>query len=171
MVAYPFYVWWAIQHWHALAVVVPLLVLVTVRGFTAREQGQAASLFYFLTATLLLFAVLLRQLEHAILYYPVWMNAGLLALFGWSIWRPPSVVTRMAILFEGTLDAKGMAYTTAVTKVWCVFFVANGTTAFFIARYGSWDLWALYNGFIAYLLMGLLLLIEWRVRKIVRAKD
>lgn len=171
MLAYPFYVWWAINHWHLLAVLAPLLTLVIVRGFTARKQGRAASLFYFLTAAVLVFAAWLRQLEQAILYYPVWMNAGLLMLFAWSIWQPPSVVTRMASLFEGELDAKGIAYTTSVTKVWCVFFALNGAIAFFIARYGSWDVWALYNGFIAYLLMGLLLLIEWRVRKIVRAKD
>lgn len=171
MVAYPLYVWWAINQLHLLAVFAPLLILVIARGFTATKQGKAAQTFYFMTAALLALAVGLRQLEEAILYYPVWMNVGLLALFAWSIWRPPSVITRMATLFEGTLDAKGVAYTTLVTKVWCAFFIANGITAFFIARYGSWDMWALYNGLIAYLLMGLLMLIEWRVRKIVRAAD
>lgn len=171
MVAYPLYVWWAINHWHLVAAFLPLLVIVIARGFTATEQSKAAPAFYYLTAALLVLAVWLRQLEAAILYYPVWMNAGLLTLFGWSVFRPPSVVTRMVTLFEGPLDAKGVAYTTAVTKVWCVFFAANGLVALTIAQYGSWDAWALYNGFIAYVLMGLLMLIEWRVRKIVRAAE
>ena len=171
MIAYPLYVWWSINHWPLVAAFLPLLIIVMARGFIATQQSKAAPAFYFLTAVLLVLAVWLRQLEAAILYYPVWMNAGLLTLFGWSVVRPPSVVTRMATLFEGPLDAKGVAYTTTVTKVWCAFFIANGLIALVIAEYGSWDAWALYNGFIAYLLMGLLMLIEWRVRKIVRAAE
>lgn len=102
--------------------------------------------------------------------YPVLVNAVLLAVFALSLARPPSVIERLARLTEPELPPAGVAYTRGVTQVWCAFFVLNGTLALVTAMWASPELWALYNGLIAYGLMGLLFFIEWLVRRRVKAR-
>ncbi|WP_394680196.1 hypothetical protein [uncultured Comamonas sp.] len=100
--------------------------------------------------------------------YPVWVNAVLLAVFGYSLLHPPSVVERLARLQEPALPASGVRYTRKVTLVWCLFFVLNGAVAAITALWGSDAVWAFYNGLLAYLLMGCLMGGEWLVRRHVR---
>jgi uncharacterized membrane protein len=97
--------------------------------------------------------------------YPVAMNLGMLLLFGLSLRKSPSMIERFARLHEPDLPPAGVHYTYRVTQVWCVFFIANGTLAAWTALYASRDAWALYNGLIAYVLMGVLFSGEWLVRR------
>ena len=52
--------------------------------------------------------------------------------------------------------------------MWCGFFVLNGALALATALWMSDRAWALYNGLIAYGLIGLLFGVEWLVRQRVR---
>ena len=101
-------------------------------------------------------------------FYPVFVNAALLSAFIYSLIVPPSMVERFARLREPELPVSAMYYTRRVTQIWCVFFAINGTIALITALWASAALWTLYNGFIAYLLMGLLFtgeyLVRWRFR-------
>ncbi len=101
--------------------------------------------------------------------YPVWVNAVLLLVFGASLWRGQPVIERLARLREPDLPARAVAYTRRVTQVWCVFFVANGSAAAYTALACSEQAWALYNGAVAYVLMGGLFAVEWCVRQRVKA--
>lgn len=96
--------------------------------------------------------------------YPVLVNAALLIAFGYSLASPPSMVERMARLTDPDLPPAAIAYTRTVTKVWCVFFVINGSIALGTAIWASQTVWSLYNGVIAYVLMGLLFAGEYLVR-------
>lgn len=167
LLLYPFYVWWAVSHWHPVTAVIPAVLLVLVKTCSPNTDWRSRA-FFMLSALVLVLAIVLGKAEAAMLYYPVWMNAGMLLLFSWSLWFPPTVVERIATLMDGPLDAKGIAYTRKVTEVWCLFFLGNGLIAAFTAWLGNWDLWLLYNGAVAYVLMGLLMLIEWLVRRRVK---
>ena len=96
--------------------------------------------------------------------YPVLVNATLLAAFAWSLASPPSMVERMARLTEPDLPPEAIAYTRTVTQVWCGFFVVNGSIALGTALWATQAVWSLYNGVIAYVLMGLLFAGEYLVR-------
>jgi uncharacterized membrane protein len=96
--------------------------------------------------------------------YPVLVSATLLLVFGVSLARPPTVIERIARLAQPALPPEGVAYTRRVTIAWCVFFVANGAAALATALWASDELWLAYNGFVAYLLMGLMFAGEWLVR-------
>ena len=100
--------------------------------------------------------------------YPVLVNAGLLASFGYTLLRPPTMIERLARLHEPDLPPHAVRYTRRVTQVWCVFFACNGLAALVTALWMSERIWALYNGLIAYILIGLLFAIEWLVRQRVR---
>lgn len=86
--------------------------------------------------------------------YPVLVNAVMLAAFGLSLVSGPSMIERLARLREPDLPPAAVRYTRRVTQAWCVFFVLNGLTALGTALFASEAVWSLYNGVIAYILMG-----------------
>jgi uncharacterized membrane protein len=98
-------------------------------------------------------------------FYPAAMSLGMLLLFSLSLKFPPSMIERFARLREPNLPLAGVQYTRRVTQVWCAFFVANGTVAAWTALYASRDAWAMYNGLIAYILMGALFAGESLLRR------
>jgi uncharacterized membrane protein len=102
-------------------------------------------------------------------WYPVMVNGSLLSLFGVSLLKGPTVVERLARLRKPSLSPAGVAYTRTVTKVWCGFFAVNGALAALTALLATDAQWALYNGAIAYVLMGLVGAGEYLVRRVVVA--
>ena len=114
---------------------------------------------------LLAAATALTNSELLLRLYPAAVNLGMLALFSLSLVFPPSMVERFARLGEPDLPDAAVLYTRCVTQVWCAFFVGNGAAAVYTALYADREAWALYNGFIAYLLMGVLFGGEWLIRR------
>ena len=96
--------------------------------------------------------------------YPVLINLAMLGAFGYTLLSPPSMIERLARLREPGLPPAAIGYTRRVTQVWCVFFVLNGGVALYTALWTSSAVWSLYNGVIAYVLMGLLFGGEYLVR-------
>jgi uncharacterized membrane protein len=103
-------------------------------------------------------------------FYPVLINLALLATFGLSLWQAETQVFRFATLTNSSVLTSPNRpeierYCRKVTIVWCVFFIANGSAAAFTALFAQNWVWALYNGFIAYILMGTLFACEFLARK------
>ena len=111
-----------------------------------------------------------RNSSSAVLFYPVLVNAVLLTVFAASLWRPPTVIERIARLREPKLPPAAVVYTRRVTIVWSVFFALNGSAALYTAVATPLETWALYNGFIAYLLIGALFFTELAIRSVWRAR-
>ncbi|KZX00687.1 hypothetical protein JL49_09225 [Pseudoalteromonas luteoviolacea] len=110
------------------------------------------------------------NLQIGMLLYPVVMNACMLIVFGASLKWKPCIIERLARLREPDLPPKGVLYTEKVTKVWCAFFVVNMLISLYTALMTPIEVWTLYNGFVAYIAMGLLFLGEWLVRIKVRKR-
>lgn len=96
--------------------------------------------------------------------YPFLMNVLTLGVFGYSLFYPPSIVERIARITEPDLPPEAIGYTRRVTQVWCIFFIANGAIALYTALWASQEVWSLYNGLIAYLLMGVMFGGEYLIR-------
>ena len=54
--------------------------------------------------------------------------------------------------------------------MWCGFFVVNGAVAAATALWATPAVWALYNGLLSYVAMGVLMGGEWLVRRRVRGR-
>ena len=91
----------------------------------------------------------------------------MLAVFASSLWQPQTIIERLARLQEPELPQSGIDYTRKVTKVWCLFFVINGSIALYTC-FQPLEIWTLYNGLLSYVFAGLLFAGEWVVRQRIR---
>ena len=172
--AYPLAVYFGLQHFEPrvfgalLGAVLLLRQWQAARRFAASlTTGERISFAALGACTL---AIVASNSETLLLLYPACVSLSLLWVFGRSLARPPTVIERIARLAEPCLPPSGVAYTRRVTQIWCAFFVAN--TAVSVATvFSSREAWLLYNGFLAYLLMGLLFAGEWLVRLHIRRRE
>jgi len=109
-------------------------------------------------------AIVVTDSELLLRLYPSLVNLGLLIAFGATLVRGPSMIERFARLGNAELPAVAVRHTRRVTQVWCAFFVLNGAFSAYTALYWSRASWSVYNGAIAYALIGVLLVAEviWR---------
>ncbi|WP_197092461.1 COG4648 family protein [Stutzerimonas frequens] len=165
--AYPFAVYFGIEHLSPRVFAALLGAL-----WLARLLSSARAVSRATAVIALLFCLALALLDDDVLlrWYPVLINAAMLALFAGSLFVGMPVIERLARLQEPDLAEAGVRYTRQVTKVWVGFFVINGTIAAALTLWAPLAWWTLYNGLIAYLLMGLLFAGEWLVRQRVRGR-
>jgi uncharacterized membrane protein len=140
-----------------------MLVLVGLTRLHMLKISQAGRWWMGGTVLLFLLAVWSNVL-FPLKLYPVLVNAALLGVFAYSLISPPSMIERFARIREPNLPTRAIGYTRRVTQVWCIFFAANGVIALMTAVWASSAAWTLYNGLIAYLMMGLLFAGEYIVR-------
>jgi uncharacterized membrane protein len=166
-IAYPAVVYLSLGHVEPRWIALLLVLLALARAWVTRERfwlGAAG------IAVLLALASFRGDRWGPLQLYPALVNLVLFGVFASSLWRGPTVVERMARLREPDLPAAAVAYTRRVTQVWCGFFIANGAMAVATALWASAATWALYNGLVAYIAMGVLMGGEWLVRRRVRAR-
>ncbi len=167
VVCYPFAVWFGLTHWRPETIALAMAAIFLLRLLTFRHripalEGLAKALALF--GILLCLAGGLLKSYHLLLFYPVMMNVLMLLMFGTSLLGPASLVEQLARLRQPALPPAAIVYTRRVTQIWCGFFIFNGGVALFTCLHGNMPLWALYNGGISYLLMGLLMGTEWIIR-------
>jgi len=162
-IAYPFLIYWGLQHYEASSLLPLLLLLLGLRWILGGKSFERSMLIAIMA--LLVFIALVWGHQLGLKFYPVMVNLGFLGLFAGSLVFPPPIVERMARIQDPDLSPRGVAYTYKVTWVWIVFFILNGSIAALTAIWGSDEIWVLYNGFIAYLLIGILVAGEWLIRR------
>jgi uncharacterized membrane protein len=109
-------------------------------------------------------AIVLTNSERLLRLYPSLVNLGLLVVFSATLVRGPSMVEKFARLHNPDPTPQIVRYTRRVTQMWCVFFLLNSVFSVYTALCWRRENWSLYNGALAYGLIGLLLVgeIAWR---------
>jgi len=97
--------------------------------------------------------------------YPTIASLFLLLVFGYSLIKPSSVIERFAVRAGMEPNVGNIAYTRVVTMVWCGFFAFNAIVSAGVTLTGSMAAWALYNGLLSYLLIGLIFSAEFLYRQ------
>jgi uncharacterized membrane protein len=160
--AYPLALWFGQDRFEPRILALLLLLVALTRLQTLRVNSAwrwwAGGTFLLLTLAVWANAVLPLKL------YPVLVNVILLCVFAYSLMVPPSMIERLARIREPELPAPAIYYTRRVTQVWCLFFALNGVIALITTLWASAAVWTIYNGLVAYLLMGLLFAVEYSVR-------
>ncbi|PHM69834.1 hypothetical protein [Xenorhabdus kozodoii] len=171
LIAWPFLVWAMVNYgqFHAILIVIVLffvLRLLSNKHQTHRQQ-KTGWILSIAGITLGLTSLFLRN-HQLLMYYPVVVNAVLLILFSRSLRYGTPIIEKMARIKEPNLPPKGIIYTRKVTYIWCLFFIFNGSVSLGTCLYNNMTLWTLWNGMASYLLIGLLISIEWLVRQWVK---
>lgn len=103
-------------------------------------------------------------------WYPTLISLLLLAAFGLSLKFGPPLVERIARAREPDLPAAAIPYTRKVTWAWVGFFVWNAAASAALTLWAPLAWWTLYNGLLAYFIMGALFAGEWLLRQHMRAR-
>jgi uncharacterized membrane protein len=166
-VAYPLAVYYGLTRLGTRSVAILLAVLLVTCALLKaksllREPREAVGLMVSLGA-LVLSGVL--DDHRFLLITPVLINAGLFITFAGSLRTTTPLVERFARMQVSDLSVEELRYCRGVTQVWSAFFVLNGATAALLALLAPLSWWALYNGLLAYVLIGLLGATEYVIRK------
>lgn len=162
LVLYPFIVGYGLSQGYMFWVAVFLMIMGGLRWVSGGKN---------LMWPLTLFAILCGGLsllfkdQAWLKLYPVMMSLGACGIFGMTLFKPPSMIERFARLVEPELPQDGVIWTRKITQIWCVFFALNALIALYTVYFASTQIWVIYNGFISYVLMGILLLGEYLLRK------
>jgi uncharacterized membrane protein len=114
-------------------------------------------------------AILLDSVTY-MLHLPFLISTIFLISFSYGFLSPPNTIEVFARRFVSDLSIEEIAYCRRVTLVWVCFLGLNGVVAYYTACCTSLRIWSLYNGFITYMVIGLLFAVElsyrsWRFRR------
>ncbi len=169
LVIYPFVIYLALGHIEAKYLAFLLLAIFLLRyrsQVRVLTEGLERAGAIMLTAVGFYTACVWWTNDEMLLrLYPAFLCVMTLALFAYTLYRGPTVIERLARLQHADLPPEAVRYTRRVTQVWCVFLVINGTIAVCSALFMSRAAWALYNGLISYILMGMMFAGEWLYRR------
>lgn len=168
LVLYPLVVWVGISAGGGRTVGVVVLIALIVVALTQRHiKAFHWGAGHLVVLPLLAALSIVFDRQRLLFVAPLVVNVVLLLTFSTSLLgaRVP-LVERLARVMDPDLTPERVAYCRTVTKVWCVFFLLNGSVVAWLSVYGSVSAWGLYTGGIAYGLMGLVFVAEYAVRRI-----
>lgn len=103
-------------------------------------------------------------------FYPPICNLFIFIVFFSSLFMKETVIQKAAKVMDGELTDKVREYTRKLTYIWCVFtflnFIISVVTIFMPDKYWIW-----YNGFISYILVGVMFIAEYIVRITLRKRN
>ena len=180
-VLYPLIVYCGLEYWalspRRLSLLLLAIAFFHFLNFTRSKSSIDRSRTAILLILVFLCAFIAFFLDNIIFVkiYPVLISLSLLAFFGFTLWRPPNIIFRMASLWDKSLKNSPSRravelYCRKVTLVWCSFFIFNAIVASFTVFKASDRVWSLYNGLISYILMGVIFIVEYLVRRMVQNK-
>ncbi len=159
VVAYPFMIFYALQQNIAIRFLGLVLLMVVIFSFINTKNK-----YLFVLGLVLCFAIIFFNQEIFLKLYPVLMNASVCAIFALSLRKTPLITQFAQKMCNKPLNNNQITYTKHATIAWAVFMFIN-TLISFVTVFLSTEIWTIYNGFISYILIGLMMLIEYFVRK------
>lgn len=161
VLGYPVLVYLAITNGVSWVFPVVVGVLFFRRAFNG---GKAAPVYGVIALLLLVGAIFLQNISAKLI--PVFIHASMLMVFYGSLRTDRSLIERFARLDFPELPPGIAEYCRKVTWVWTGFFALNILFCTALAIWADDGLWALYNGGIIYLLLGLMMASEYVWRRI-----
>ena len=161
VLGYPILVYFAITH--GVSWVFPLVVgiLFVRRSFAG---GDSALMFGVIALLLLVGAIFFQNISAKMI--PVLIHTSMLLVFYGTLRTESSLIERFARLDFPVLPPGIAEYCRKVTWVWTGFFAINIVFCTALAIWADDALWALYNGGIIYLLLGLMMVSEYAYRRL-----
>lgn len=175
VMAYPLLIYYFLPQFSPRILALVLILILGLRWLSQplATRTSSARAWFIPLAIGALVAALALVLDSALLLklYPAFISFSFLALFTWSLAHPPTLIERIAARHDPLFGPEQIPYVRKVMRVWCAFFIVNGSIAVVTVWLGDERLWALYNGLISYLLIGLLFAGEYAVRRYCQRRE
>jgi uncharacterized membrane protein len=144
----------------AFLMALPLLLDVVRRERPAIRNGLlACSSLFILTQAEYQAATVLK-------IYPLLMFGSLFTLFASSLVAGKTpLISRFAILMRGTVPDAEMRYARHATVAWSIFFFIMIAASLYLSLFASLEAWSWFSNVFSYLLVGLMFVIEFAVRR------
>ncbi len=154
--AYPFLLVTGLDHASPRAIGAVLLALTVTAGLTA--GGHSSRLLPLLVrrfGLLVAASVAAAATNHpiALTMLPSLSSLWLLATFGATLRREPSMVAQFATAMHDGFPDFLLPYCRKVTWMWCAFFAINAVVGAVLAIAQPAEVWAFYTGFLSYLVI------------------
>jgi len=164
LACYPFAVYFLLESVHPGVLIAALGALLCMRLWLVSDIGGGYLAAGIGAAVAFCLVAYLDTQMRVLKLYPVVINALAGGFCLYSLYHPPSAIERLSRILGIPVDGPAIPYTRRLTKVWAVFFAVSGSIAAYTALAASTGAWALYNGAISYVLIGLLIAVEYPVR-------
>ena len=160
-VLYPFVVFYALKK--HLAVRALALLLLTVGGISfVRNKNK----WLFLCVLLCGIGLIICNNDIFLKIYPVLMNISVCLMFALSLHDVP-LIEKFALKTGHKLNFEQRKYTRAATRTWAIFMLCL-TMISLATVFLSNEIWVMFNGLISYILIAIMMGVEFIVRKKVK---
>ncbi len=174
IVCYPFIVYFGLGHFSVRYIAAGIAFIFLLRLVLLKSASSVFSKSFLASVALVGIGIsvigVISNQAIIIKLYPFVMSFFLFCLFSYSLFYPPTIIERLARLTHQDLPKKAIEYVNKVTVVWCIFFTINGAIALWTALFASMKVWTFYNGFLSYILIGIIFVTEFIIRKIVKRR-
>ena len=127
-------------------------------------------IFISIAITLIVIALFHYTQLYFIKFYPVCANFTVFLVFFKSLFEKETIIQKFAKIIDGELSERALKYTRNLTHIWCGLTFFNFIISL-ITVFLSEEIWALFNGFISYILIGTLFFVEYVIRSILKKKN
>ena len=102
-------------------------------------------------------------------FYPPLVNFVIFLIFFTSLFGKETIIQKFARMYGDELEGSAFTYTRNLTYVWCIFIFINMLISIWTIFLKD-SVWIFYNGFLSYLLTGILFGIEYIIRIIFKKR-
>lgn len=155
IVAYPFAVYFHLENLSPWVFALALLFLFLLRFFILLPSKSSIDYLSLSVVFVFCASVVIIDSEQALKFYPVLMNIIIGAGFILSLFAEKSLIERFAHAGKKKPPPQATGYLRRLSLAWGCLLIFNGVVSAYTACYTTLSTWALYNGFISYVLMAI----------------
>lgn len=172
---FPFALFLLVDHLPSYLLITLFAILAGARVWTLANLSDKQRLWT--TALIVLFslgAALAAKADPNLSWlrsYPVLISLSLAIWFTLTLFQDEPATAKLARLGGMEVPPQRLGYLRVLTGIWVVFLLLNAGISAYTAVASSTGAWALYNGVISYLLMGLLFSGEYLFRQVLIRRE
>jgi len=160
MVIYPFLVYYGLSEYGPATFAVALFVLLICRVVVKGNFHEPSQWLQLIVVSAFCLAVVVVNSEGLLRLYPVLMNVGFALLFAFSLKSDTCLIERFTRMGKIDYPEEAVGYMRNLTAAWAVLLFINAGISAYTACCMSLKVWTVYNGLIAYFILGGFSIIE-----------
>lgn len=159
-ITYPVIVYYGVQRASPAVFALLLAGIAAVKFAAVKDKKDFYHIAVLVMAIIFSFILAITNNELLLRLYPVVISIAVALIFASSLRQPENILLRLARLAGRAISAQAPFYTRRLTMVWVALLSVNAIVALYLALFGTLAQWALYCGFLSYILFGVFFIIE-----------